>query len=114
MLTESIVRFLLGGAIVSAFAVLGDLFRPKSFAGLFDAAPSVAIATLTLAASRDGALFAAGEARSMLAGAAAMLAYACVACLCLLRQQRSALAVAIGAMPIWFAVAFALWLVALR
>jgi len=31
---------------VSAFAVIGDLFKPKSFGGLFGAAPSVALATL--------------------------------------------------------------------
>ena len=29
------LRFLIGGAFVSVFAVLGDIFRPKSFAGLF-------------------------------------------------------------------------------
>jgi hypothetical protein len=31
------VRFLAGGLIVSAFAILGDVLRPKSFAGLFGA-----------------------------------------------------------------------------
>jgi transposase len=31
---------------VSAFAALGDTLRPKSFAGLFGAAPSIALATL--------------------------------------------------------------------
>jgi hypothetical protein len=38
-MTEYIVRFLVGGAVVSAFAMLGDVLRPKSFAGLFGAAP---------------------------------------------------------------------------
>jgi Protein of unknown function (DUF3147) len=41
------VRFVAGGLIVSLFAVLGDVLRPKSFAGLFGAAPSVALATFT-------------------------------------------------------------------
>jgi hypothetical protein len=41
--------FVAGGLIVSAFAILGDLLRPKSFAGLFGAAPSIALATLTMA-----------------------------------------------------------------
>ena len=36
---EYLVRFLVGGIVVSAFAVLGDLLRPKSFAGLFGALP---------------------------------------------------------------------------
>lgn len=31
-MTEYIVRFLVGGAVVSAFAMLGDVLRPKSFA----------------------------------------------------------------------------------
>src|SRR4051794_26826017 len=43
---EYVIRFFIGGLIVSIFAALGDIFRPKSFAGLFDAAPSVALATL--------------------------------------------------------------------
>jgi hypothetical protein len=46
---DYLLRFAAGGLIVSAFAVLGDVLRPKSFAGLFGAAPSVALATLSLA-----------------------------------------------------------------
>jgi hypothetical protein len=33
-----LVRFLVGGAIVSLFAALGGVVRPKSFAGIFGAA----------------------------------------------------------------------------
>jgi hypothetical protein len=46
---EYIIRFPAGGIVVSAFALLGDILRPKSFAGLFGAAPSVALVTLGLA-----------------------------------------------------------------
>ena len=42
-MTEYLIRFLVGGVVVSAFSMLGDLLRPKSFAGLFGAAPSVAL-----------------------------------------------------------------------
>jgi len=42
------LRFLAGGIAVSAFAALGDTLRPKSFAGLFGAAPSIALATLLI------------------------------------------------------------------
>jgi len=35
MTTDLILRFLIGGTFVSLFAILGDIFRPKSFAGLF-------------------------------------------------------------------------------
>jgi hypothetical protein len=41
---EYALRFLAGGIAVSAFAALGDALRPKSFAGLFGAAPSIALA----------------------------------------------------------------------
>jgi hypothetical protein len=66
-----LTRFLLGGLIVSAFAVIGDVLRPKGFAGLFGAAPSVALATLTLTLLTEGKQYAALEARSMIAGALA-------------------------------------------
>ena len=48
---EIIFRFLMGGFVVSLFAASGDLLKPKSFAGLFGAAPSVALATLGLTRS---------------------------------------------------------------
>jgi hypothetical protein len=78
---EAIVRFIIGGMFVSVFAILGDLLKPKSFAGLFGAAPSVALATLLLTVHRQGASYAAIEARSMIEGAIAFCAYAyCVCC----------------------------------
>jgi hypothetical protein len=40
--------FFVRGVVVSIFAILGDLLKPKSFAGLFGAAPSVALATIGL------------------------------------------------------------------
>jgi hypothetical protein len=48
------IRFLVGGLVVSGFAIIGDLLKPKSFAGLFGAAPSVALATLGLTVAKDG------------------------------------------------------------
>ena len=73
---ELLVRFLIGGAFVAVFALLGDLFEPKSFGGLFGAAPSVAIATLALTVHSHGPAYAAIEARSMAVGAVALFAYA--------------------------------------
>ena len=35
---QIVVRFVIGGFIVSLFAALGDALKPKSFAGLFGAA----------------------------------------------------------------------------
>jgi hypothetical protein len=56
---EMVVRFVIGGIVVSSFAVLGDLFKPKSLAGLFGAAPSVALAALGLTVASAGKWYAA-------------------------------------------------------
>src|ERR1700758_3003433 len=73
---QLIFRFVVGGTLVSLFAVLGDALKPKGFAGLFAAAPSVALATLSLTILTDGKAYAATEAKSMIAGALAFCAYA--------------------------------------
>ena len=64
------LRFLAGVVAVSAFAALGETLRPKSFAGLFGAAPSIALATRLVTLSQKGALFAAvlGGAMTVIAG----------------------------------------------
>jgi hypothetical protein len=56
-LMDYVIRFLAGGLVVSLFAVVGDVLRPKSFAGLFGAAPSVALATLTLTSWKEGGAY---------------------------------------------------------
>ena len=53
-MSQILARFIIGGMIVSAFAIIGDVLKPKSFAGLFGAAPSVALATLAITAVSDG------------------------------------------------------------
>ena len=64
-MAETLIRFMIGGIFVSVFAVLSDILKPKSFAGLFGAAPSIALATLILTTHSRGRYFAAAEARSM-------------------------------------------------
>jgi hypothetical protein len=105
---EYAIRFLAGGLVVSAFAVLGDMLRPKSFAGLFGAAPSVALATLVLTFWKDGAPYVTEEARAMVLGAIALGAYAFVVCQLMMRLRWSALAATTTAMIAWFGVAFGL------
>jgi len=100
---EYVIRFFIGGFAVSAFAVLGDLFRPKSFAGLFGAAPSVALVTLALAFSKQGPAYVATEGRSMLLGSLALTLYSIVVCQLLIRLRASALAASVCAMMVWFA-----------
>jgi hypothetical protein len=107
-MTQILTRFLIGGAVVSLFALIADVLKPKSFAGLFGAAPSVALATLSLTIATEGAAYAAVEARSMMAGAAAFFFYASCVSWVLMHYRIKALAVTVLAMPVWFAVAFAL------
>lgn len=114
MLKELIVRFLVGGVAVCGFAMLGDLFKPKTFAGLFGAAPSIALATLGLTILKEGTRYAAVEGRSMAAGAAAFFAFASLVSWLLMRKRWPVLRSSGVSMFAWFIVAFALWFAILR
>jgi len=113
-LSDALARFLIGGLVVSAFATVGGLFKPISFAGLFGAAPSVALATLALAISKDGKAYAGTECRSMMAGAAGLCLYSILVTQLLSRFRPSALMATLSAMPLWFLTAFGLWRIFLR
>jgi Protein of unknown function (DUF3147) len=114
MLEEWLIRFVLGGLLVSAFSVLGDLFRPKTLAGVFAAAPSVALAGLGLAFVSKGAEYAAVETRSMLLGAAALGCYSYLVARLLLRRAGPTLLVSSVGLGMWFVVACGLWALFLR
>ncbi len=114
MLIELVVRFILGGVVVTAFAVLGDVLQPKSFAGIFGAAPSVALATLGLTFASHGGSYASLEGRSMIAGSAAFLLYAMLTSRLLLKRTGNTLVVAGTACAAWLALAFGLWGLFLR
>ena len=103
---EYIIRFLIGGMVVSAFAIAGNVLRPKSFAGLLGAAPSVALATLGLTITKNGVQYAATEARSMVFGAIAFAIYASMASSLLMKARWSALRVTALLLPIWLVAAF--------
>jgi Protein of unknown function (DUF3147) len=111
MLGELGLRFLLGGAIVSLFAGVAAAFQPKRFAGIFAAAPSVALVTLALAYLEHGGWYVATEGRSLSAGAVALFAYSSA---CVELTRRSRVPVGLGAAlawTVWLAVAFGLgWL----
>jgi uncharacterized protein DUF3147 len=102
---EIVIRFLVGGAFVSAFAVLSDVLTPKSFAGLFGAAPSIALATLLMTAQKEGPGYMAVEAKGMIGGAIAFGLYAwCVAAI-LVKGRWSAKAVTPFLLLLWLVVA---------
>lgn len=105
---DFLLRFLAGGLAVSCFALLGDVLRPKSFAGLFGAAPSVALATLSLAFIRHGADYVATEARSMAIGAIALALFSVATCQLLMRLHWRAWAASLAALVVWFGTAFGL------
>jgi len=113
-LCDLILRFLIGGLIVSAFAVISDVLKPKSFAGLFGAAPSIALATLGLTTGQRGSHYAAVECRSMLIGAISLGLYAWVVCRLIVRRRVEPLAATLRGLAVWFLAAFCLWIGFLR
>lgn len=91
------------------FALTGDVVRPKSFAGLFGAAPSVALATLALTIGTNGSDYAALETRSMLGGAIAFFVYTLCTSRVMMRWPVSAFAASSIMIALWLTVAFSLW-----
>lgn len=99
----------MGGIVVSLFAMFGSVVRPKSFAGLFGAAPSVALATLSLTVLKKGKPYAAIEAQSMILGAIAFVIYAWVVCQLLMRRRFHVLVTASVSLLLWLLCAIGLW-----
>ena len=114
MLTDLLLRFLIGGLVVSVFALAGDLFKPKSFAGLFSAAPSVALASLGLAIANHGPAYAAIEGRSMMVGAVAFFAYSQLVSFLILRYKSDVIGVSSAGLLFWLVSAFALYAILLK
>lgn len=98
-----VLRGLAGGIFVVVFALLGSVTKPKRFAGLFSAAPSVAIASLLIVAYSVGTSKAKLDASSMVIGAVAMIVAAMMG-LPLLRRL-SALRATFFISGIWLAIA---------
>lgn len=106
------IRAVNGGLFVVLFALLGETLAPKRFAGLFSAAPSVALASLAVTIIDKGT----GDARQntigMLVGAAALVVFCLTARRLVARFDASrGSALACGA---WPAVAVGGCLVVLR
>lgn len=97
------IKGLVGGALVLAFALICEGLTPKRFAGMFGAAPAVAIAGLVITVLDKGAHDAHLSTLGMLAGAAGMIAYA-AAVVPQLKRRRATRAATV-AMGAWLVVA---------
>lgn len=94
--------------MVSVFAMLGDVLKPKSFAGLFGATPSVALATLGIAIYQHGAGYVAIQSGWMMAGAIALALYSVIVCHLLVRGRLRALPATMVSLAAGLVVAFGL------
>ncbi len=103
------LKALAGGLAVVAFSLIGQAGHPKRFAGVFAAAPSVALASLAMSVVVKGPPATVPYAQGVLIGSAGMLAY-CLASLYLINRLH-ALVGSIVAWVAWFAVAGGLYLV---
>lgn len=101
------VKGVLGGSFVVLFAFVGETLRPKRFAGLFAAAPSVATASLLISGLSKGVPATRDLAFGMLLGSAGMVAY-CVAGLVTVDRLR-ALAGSVTAWVVWLVVSLGLY-----
>jgi hypothetical protein len=106
---DIVVRFIVGGAVVSTFAIVGDVVQPKSFAGIFAAAPSVALGSLFLTVYSAGASFAMVEAHGMIGGALALFVYSNCVSYILVRSRVSVLVTNGVCLLLWLSVALG-WL----
>ena len=111
---ELLLRFVVGGVVVSLFAILGGALKPKSFAGLFGAAPSVALATISLTVLKKGKPYAAVEAQSMILGAIAFFVYASLVCRLLMRRKLHVLVTTSAGLGLWLVCAIGLRLLFFR
>lgn len=106
------LKALAGGAFVVLFSLISAVLEPKGFAGLFSAAPAVAMASLLVTAFGSGTPRAVPDSVGMTAGSVAMVAYCAAAVLAVHRfRARLGSVLSWGA---WGAVAGGAYLVFLR
>lgn len=102
------IKTVIGGLAVVCFSLVAECAKPKRFAGLFAAAPSVALASLAITAFQKGGHGTVAYAHGMLIGSAGMIAYCLVSLL--LIERLHALAGSILSWLAWFIVAGGLYL----
>jgi uncharacterized protein DUF3147 len=107
-----LMRVVARGALVVAFAVFADMLKPKMFAGLFGAAPSVATASLLVSGLALGAEKDAKYATGMVAGAIGLVVYSLAAAFAV--KHLGSMAGSAGAWVAWVIPASLVYWVFLR
>ena len=69
------LRVVAAGLLVCVFALIGELVKPKRFAGIFSAAPSVALASLVVVLVTEGSGNLRLELEGMILGAVAFVVH---------------------------------------
>ncbi len=106
---EYIIRFFTGAIIVSVFAVIGDMFRPRTLSGIFGSAPTIAIATLSLGFFKGDVDKIPIEGGSMMIGTIALAIYSTVTAYLVLRKNWSSLPAACLSYLSWLIAAFGIY-----
>jgi hypothetical protein len=104
-----LAKGLIAGTFVVIFSVVSHAVAPKSFAGIFGAAPSIALASLTITVLDRGASAGKMQAFSMIFAGLAMVAYCATAVITV--DRFGALRGSIVAFVSWFVVAAAAYFV---
>lgn len=107
-----LLKALAGGALVVAFSLVSEMVHPKSFAGIFSAAPSIALASLAIIVVTKGAHEATLQAGGMVIGAVAMV-FCCLVGIDAIKRLR-ALRGSAAAVAAWLVVAIGTGAVLLR
>lgn len=105
-------RVLAAGVLVCVFALIGELVKPKQVAGIFSAAPSIALASLLVLVVAGSHAELRSDLRAMAAGAVAFVAASAVSALAI--RRTGALGASVLEIAVWLLVAGGAWLVWLR
>src|ERR671939_1203466 len=107
-ITSIALKGLAGGTFVVLFSLIAEVLKPKKFAGIFAAAPSVALASLLLTSLMQGVGKARPHGLGMLIGSAGMVVY-CFASMVGV-ERTNALLGSLMPWAAWFVVSIGIYL----
>jgi hypothetical protein len=100
LLLAVVIHGIAGGVGVVVFALIAETLKPKDFAGIFSAGPSIALASLVVTVIMVGSAAAARSADGMVAGGLGMLVF-CAFAVQAVRRKGAIRGVAF-VVPAWF------------